>query len=168
MTEYITKVSKIVERQDDNTVHKLIIQTLKDNKKWEAFIAIHIPNYNNCRVGAISVNPPFFCDTTLNSCNVIDYSKLVGRKILRKEQLQFDDHMEELPMNSKSHLTKLIFYLEKTNDNFEADPYLDDDEKELCKMYDILSLKIGDLYDATVSDGCLHTGGDTGVTNCEI
>jgi hypothetical protein len=110
MTEIITNLSKDVEYDNDEIVEFLTIETIKNMIKWYAYIAIHIPKNNF--IGCINVKQ-YICDITLNFHHVNNYKRLIGRKIIKKEQVQFDEHTEGTPKYSSSHMTKLVFYLEK-------------------------------------------------------
>ncbi len=166
MCEIITNLSKVIQNNNEENIHKLSIETLKDNKPWTAYIAIHIPKNEYYTVGYISITPRFICDITLNFSTVNNYKKLIGRKIIKKEQVQFNEHTEGTSKYSTSHMTKLIFYLEKLQNEtdlsyIDLNPNIEPDEIELFKDYDILSMRIGDIYDTRKNNGFQHTGGDS-------
>ena len=61
-------------------------------------------------------------------------------------------------------MTKQFFYLEKLDETdlsfVDINPDIESDEEELYKEHDILSMRIGDLYDTRKDNGFEHSGGD--------
>ena len=75
MSEVISNISKVIENKEDNKIHKLVIETLRDNRT--SYIAINVPNKSYYQVGTISIIPRFICDIELNFSLVKDYTKLI-------------------------------------------------------------------------------------------
>lgn len=137
--ETITNISKVIEKLNDKTIHKLIIKTVKkDGRKWMAYIAISVPN---SLFGGFSIMPNFICEFYFNDIQLEekDFLSLIGRTIIKKEHCQIDEHTKGTPKFSKSHMTKLSIYLDKD---------------------DILNMKIAEVYDTRIDNYYQHTGGD--------
>jgi|LauGreDrversion4_2_1035121.scaffolds.fasta_scaffold08195_10 hypothetical protein len=65
MTETITNIVKFTE-EDNIVLHTLKIETIKNDKKWNAFICIHIPNH----IMHIPM-PIYICDFKLNGIIIL-------------------------------------------------------------------------------------------------
>lgn len=140
ITEVVTKILKKSEEKDDETIHQLLIETNKsDGRNWVVHLEIHIPNEYYKSV--YNMMPNFICDFYLNEKELEkdDFDQLIGRKILKKEHYQMDEHTEGTPDFSVSHMTKMSLYLD--ND-------------------DILSMRIAEVYDSRLDNYYEHTGGD--------
>jgi hypothetical protein len=135
MTETITNIVKFSEEEDDVALHTLKIETIKNDKKWNAFICIHIPNH----MMHIPIMPNYICDIKLNGTIINDYKDVIGRNIIRKEHCQIDEHTKGTPTFSKSHMTKLSFILDNN---------------------DILDMMIAEVYDTRIDNYYEHSGGD--------
>jgi len=76
--ETITNISKVIEKLNDKTIHKLIIKTVKkDGWKWMAFIANSVPN---SLLGGVSIMPNFICEFYFNDIKLVekDCVSLIG------------------------------------------------------------------------------------------
>ena len=142
MTEIITHLSKTIEycHYDDEDIHKLTIQTIKNDKKWTADIAIHIPR-NPTFPGSTIYMPAFLCDLYLddNVINEEECQKIIGKHIIKKTQLQIDNHTPNTPPFTKSHFTKLTFELSD---------------------HTVIAMRIGEVYDIHLDNSYEHSGGD--------
>ena len=142
MTEIITHLSKTIEycHYDDEDIHKLTIQTIKNDKKWTAYIAIHIPR-NPTFHGSTIYMPAFFCNLSLddNVINEEECQKIIGKHIIKKTRLQIDNHTQNTPSCSKSHFTKLTFELSD---------------------HTVIAMRIGEVYNIYLDNSYEHSGGD--------
>ena len=137
--ETITNISKVIEELDNETIHKLIIKTVKnDGRKWMVYIAINVSNRS---FAGFSIMPNFICEFNLNDIQLEekDFLSLIGRTIIKKEHCQIDEHTKGTPKFYKSHMTKISLYLDKD---------------------DILDMKIAEVYDTRIDNYYQHTGGD--------
>lgn len=118
--------------------NKLYIETIKDNKRWCAFLEIITDDIGT---------QPYICSFFENDIEITNYDKFIGCIITEKIQTQFEDNHEGLSPWEIMHMTKLEFILSSGT---------------------ILSMKIGETYndvDLTLLYGSNfkrfeHTGGD--------
>ncbi len=137
MSEVITKLIK-----ENN---KLYIETYKDNIKWCAYIKIH-PN---------NTLKKYICEFTFNNILISQSTiqKYIGSKIIKKNQIQYEDYYDKLDDNIKDpqdklgkydiiHLTELVFTLDCMNK---------------------IGMFIGEIYDIRYKENqrLEHSGGHT-------
>lgn len=143
MTETITNLQYIVEEceeQDGDIIHKLVIETSNNEKKWKAFLAIHIPSH--CLLSCLFYNniiPDFICEFNVNDVKLNTFTNIIGQKIVSKEVYHIDEHNIELSAYSKLHMTKLVCDLDNG---------------------DKLNMIIGEVYNSRINNYYNHSGGD--------